>query len=148
MSAETPFGWETPCPARDDKQHCNCWYDGKPCCGCEGATPPDARTIIERVIETLPATIDAGFLADDIATALERGGLLPLGPSEGHPGHPNVILSDREVIILLHALGDVSPDPEQIFGVTVERVKMLKSKMMSRLRSATAHGRYRGKLLR
>lgn len=25
---------ETPCPKRDDKIHCNCWYDGKPCCAC------------------------------------------------------------------------------------------------------------------
>jgi hypothetical protein len=25
---------ETPCPKREDKQHCNCWYDGKPCCAC------------------------------------------------------------------------------------------------------------------
>jgi hypothetical protein len=26
--------WETPCPVRDDRQHCNCWYDGEACCGC------------------------------------------------------------------------------------------------------------------
>jgi len=25
---------ETPCPKRRDKQHCNCWYDGAPCCAC------------------------------------------------------------------------------------------------------------------
>ena len=25
---------ETPCPKRDDKQHCNCWYDGEACCAC------------------------------------------------------------------------------------------------------------------
>lgn len=22
------------CTKREDRQHCNCWYDGKPCCGC------------------------------------------------------------------------------------------------------------------
>lgn len=26
--------WETPCPKREDKIHCECWYDGNPCCGC------------------------------------------------------------------------------------------------------------------
>ncbi len=26
--------WETTCPNRDDGQHCNCWYDGEPCCAC------------------------------------------------------------------------------------------------------------------
>lgn len=26
--------WETPCPKREDKYHCNCWYDGEPCCAC------------------------------------------------------------------------------------------------------------------
>lgn len=29
--------WETACPKREDGQHCNCWYDGSPCCAC-GAT--------------------------------------------------------------------------------------------------------------
>jgi hypothetical protein len=32
--------WETPCPAREDKQHCNCWYDGKACCGCGDEPSP------------------------------------------------------------------------------------------------------------
>ena len=31
---------ETPCPKRDDKQHCNCWYDGAACCAC-GAPPTE-----------------------------------------------------------------------------------------------------------
>ena len=26
--------WETPCPGRDDKIHCDHWYDGESCCGC------------------------------------------------------------------------------------------------------------------
>ena len=26
--------WETPCPKRDDKIHCPCWYDGEACCDC------------------------------------------------------------------------------------------------------------------
>ena len=26
--------WDTPCPKRDDKIHCTCWYDGEPCCAC------------------------------------------------------------------------------------------------------------------
>lgn len=30
----TPVEGETSCPAREDEQHCNCWYDGKKCCGC------------------------------------------------------------------------------------------------------------------
>ena len=25
---------ETPCQKREDRQHCNCWYDGHPCCAC------------------------------------------------------------------------------------------------------------------
>lgn len=26
--------WETPCPKREDKFHCNCWYEGDACCAC------------------------------------------------------------------------------------------------------------------
>ncbi len=26
--------WETPCPKRSDKKHCNCWYDDEQCCAC------------------------------------------------------------------------------------------------------------------
>src|ERR1700679_2484045 len=29
--------WETECPRSNDKQHCDCWYDGKPCCRCGAA---------------------------------------------------------------------------------------------------------------
>ena len=25
---------ETPCPKREDGQHCDCWYDGAACCAC------------------------------------------------------------------------------------------------------------------
>lgn len=25
---------ETPCPKREDGQHCNCWYDSESCCAC------------------------------------------------------------------------------------------------------------------
>ena len=28
------LGLETPCPARKDGLHCNCWYDGDGCCSC------------------------------------------------------------------------------------------------------------------
>ena len=34
MTYPEPDDWETECPKRDDKQHCNCWYDGKACCAC------------------------------------------------------------------------------------------------------------------
>lgn len=27
-------GWETDCPKREDRMHCNCWYDGGRCCAC------------------------------------------------------------------------------------------------------------------
>jgi len=33
--------WETPCPDREDKQHCNCWYDGDKCCSCGDAASPE-----------------------------------------------------------------------------------------------------------
>lgn len=26
--------WETPCPKREDKLHCECWYGGDACCAC------------------------------------------------------------------------------------------------------------------
>jgi hypothetical protein len=26
---------ETPCPVREDGLHCECWYDGNACCGCQ-----------------------------------------------------------------------------------------------------------------
>jgi hypothetical protein len=32
--------WETPCPARADRQHCTHWYDGGPCCGCHDPADP------------------------------------------------------------------------------------------------------------
>ena len=25
---------ETPCPKREDRIHCNCWWDGDACCAC------------------------------------------------------------------------------------------------------------------
>ncbi len=25
---------ETACPKREDKIHCDCWYDGDRCCAC------------------------------------------------------------------------------------------------------------------
>lgn len=38
---------ETPCPKRDDGQHCNCWYDGETCCACgdpaASGVPAEAR---------------------------------------------------------------------------------------------------------
>lgn len=33
-TARMPTEEETPCPKREDKQHCNCWYDGEACCAC------------------------------------------------------------------------------------------------------------------
>ncbi len=33
-SKPTAVEEETPCPVRDDKQHCDCWYDGQACCAC------------------------------------------------------------------------------------------------------------------
>jgi hypothetical protein len=32
--------WETQCPEHFDGWHCNCWYDGEPCCACGDDTPP------------------------------------------------------------------------------------------------------------
>jgi len=41
---DTPTDWETPCPKREDKRHCNCWYDGEACCACGApATTPDVN---------------------------------------------------------------------------------------------------------
>lgn len=33
-ASEPADNGETPCPAREDGQHCNHWYDGEPCCAC------------------------------------------------------------------------------------------------------------------
>ena len=36
--------WETPCGVREDQQHCNCWYDGEPCCACgDGSDTSEAN---------------------------------------------------------------------------------------------------------
>lgn len=40
--SELEARWETPCPARDDGQHCDCWYDGQACCGCHDPADPSA----------------------------------------------------------------------------------------------------------
>lgn len=32
--------WETDCPQSKDKQHCDCWYDGKKCCYCKDPAVP------------------------------------------------------------------------------------------------------------
>ena len=32
--APTRVDDETPCIWRDDRMHCNCWYDGGRCCAC------------------------------------------------------------------------------------------------------------------
>jgi hypothetical protein len=34
MDRFTKSDWEMPCPQRQDKKHCECWYDGRPCCSC------------------------------------------------------------------------------------------------------------------
>lgn len=34
---------ETPCSIREDGQHCNCWYDGEPCCACHAGSEEAAR---------------------------------------------------------------------------------------------------------
>jgi len=34
------------CPCREDKTHCECWFDGEPCCNCgsdEGCIGPDCK---------------------------------------------------------------------------------------------------------
>ena len=35
--------WETPCPKRDDKTHCTCWYDGGKCCSCGAPESEEKR---------------------------------------------------------------------------------------------------------
>lgn len=34
---------ETPCPKREDKTHCVCWYECEPCCAC-GDDPTNLLT--------------------------------------------------------------------------------------------------------
>jgi hypothetical protein len=31
------------CPKREDRQHCNCWYDGEVCCGCGAPVMTEAE---------------------------------------------------------------------------------------------------------
>jgi hypothetical protein len=33
--SQTSADNETPCAVRDDGSHCECWYGGNKCCGCE-----------------------------------------------------------------------------------------------------------------
>ncbi len=42
--------WETPCPEREDGQHCDCWYDGEACCAC-GAPEMTAEQMREAMHE-------------------------------------------------------------------------------------------------
>lgn len=37
----TDTDWETPCPKREDSQHCDCWYDGEACHACGDAAELD-----------------------------------------------------------------------------------------------------------
>lgn len=37
--------WETACVEREDQQHCNCWYDGEPCCMCGEAGDDYVRCV-------------------------------------------------------------------------------------------------------
>ena len=41
VRCECACHWETECPSRADKQHCDCWYDGEACCACDD--PADVR---------------------------------------------------------------------------------------------------------
>jgi hypothetical protein len=43
LSEAEPVKDETPCPKREDKQHCNCWYDGERCCACGDEAAPVER---------------------------------------------------------------------------------------------------------
>lgn len=39
MTSDTKeHGEAVECPKRDDKLHCNCWYDGEACCSCGDAS--------------------------------------------------------------------------------------------------------------
>ena len=46
--------WETPCPKRADKTHCDCWYDGETCCACGAPAMTDAKRA-EQGMEPLPS---------------------------------------------------------------------------------------------
>lgn len=39
--------WETPCPKRADRIHCEHWYDGDACCACGDRALLDAELVAQ-----------------------------------------------------------------------------------------------------
>jgi hypothetical protein len=45
--------WETECPARSDRKHCEHWYDGEPCCDCQPEAARQAKRTPAEVTQEL-----------------------------------------------------------------------------------------------
>lgn len=62
---------ETPCPVREDGQHCNCWYDGEACCACAAPAvdPETPRVTIPRPEHPVQFVISADPAADSFSWA-------------------------------------------------------------------------------
>lgn len=63
------------CPAREGDVHCNCWYDGKPCCGCgddkqERDLIQEARASLLR--ELAEALANPNLASDEIIPGVNR----------------------------------------------------------------------------
>lgn len=100
---------EEACCKRDDKQHCNCWYDGKACCACGVGTDqrppaPDLRAVTGALKSAVAA--HGPITADLVTSAAKRiigllyahkvagGGSLPdirsrQGDAPGYDGEPS-----------------------------------------------------------
>lgn len=56
---EDASDWETPCPKRDDRIHCHCWWEGERCCSC-GAPAMTEQEKRDQGMETVPVGVLIG----------------------------------------------------------------------------------------
>lgn len=47
-----PDATEEWCPRRSDGVHCDCWYDGEPCCSCGAPADDDSKDCAREAPET------------------------------------------------------------------------------------------------
>ena len=66
---------ETPCPVRDDKQHCEHWYDESHCCACSDGSGRAAK-VRPLADALLRARRDIGKLQEE-AGSTDPGGMIP-----------------------------------------------------------------------
>ena len=111
LSNDPKVDWETPCPNREDGQHCNCWYDGEPCCAC-GDTGMDTNLTFSTALALVKdgkRLQRAGWNGKNMFIFLVPGstfkvnrppllGIYPEGTEINYHGHVDMRTADGQIV--------------------------------------------------